>query len=86
MQAGTGGLIQITGDGDSEGVTQRHSVAGEGFRQQPHLPKVKKTRPALVINAEVAYVHVGLGEDQPLLADTDRCYAADLCGLVQVMC
>jgi len=61
----------VLGDGDGERSAQRHSIAGEGFWQQTHFPKVKEARPSFGIDVEIALVHVGLGKDKPLMAKAD---------------
>ena len=81
----------MLGNRSSEGGGQRHSIGGEGLWQQTHFPKVKEACPPFVINAEVARVHIGLCEDQSLMANADRrCWPDPMRdprdGLAQLMC
>jgi len=71
FQVGTGRPIQVLRNRGGEGGDRTHSIGGEGFWQQTHFREVKEARPPFVIDAEVARVHIGLGEDQSLMANLD---------------
>ena len=48
-----------------------HCIAGEGLGQKSDALKVDHAHLVIRINEEVALVHIGLGEDGRLVAETD---------------
>ena len=54
-----------------EGLGSEERVEIEGLGQPPNLARVEDDRSPSGIDAEVAGVHVGLGEDQRLMGNAD---------------
>ena len=73
--------IQVPSDLSGEGfVGRRHGVGDKGLRS-------RKARLPVHVDAEVAHVHIGLGEDRRLMLYLDRVWRGEpdpLEGLVHV--
>ena len=50
-------------------IRQRES--NEGFRQEGYLAEIQQNRLAILVDAKVGLVHVGLCEHQPLIGNTE---------------
>ena len=46
-------------------------MRNEGFGQQPYFPEIQQDRLSVLVDAEVAGVHVGLGEHEAIIAYLD---------------
>jgi hypothetical protein len=69
---GIGTIRQAQSDGDrGEAFLRKHGMPDEGFGQQPHLRKIHQDRLPVLVDAEVAGVHVGLCEHEAITAYLD---------------
>ncbi|TFY50326.1 hypothetical protein EVG20_g11585 [Dentipellis fragilis] len=66
--------IQIACHVTDEGppVAHVHCVAGEGLWQHPDYLEIEHADPAAAVEDEIARVHVGLGEDERVVAEIHR--------------
>lgn len=55
---------------DERIVARMHCIAGEGLWQQYDVLEVDNAHLAILVNEEVALVHVGLNEDELVVAET----------------
>ena len=65
------GTEQVCSNFSGEGRGSEERVEIEGFGQPPNLAGVEDDRSSSGIDAEVAGVHVGLGENQRLMGNVD---------------
>ena len=62
-------IRQVQGGGD--GSVPRSGKRDKGFGQKPYLPEIHHDRLPVLVDAEVAGVHVGLGEHEAITAHLD---------------